>query len=327
VAMAVYNGETYLPETLEGLKAQTYPNMEVIIVDDGSTDRTAALLDRIGDSRFRAIHLPRNQGAANALNTAIGEAAGDWIAIHDADDVSRPDRLSKQAEYVRSHPGFVAVGSLIRCIPGHEVLPEGFLESTEESFNRYLTPRQIVEARFTDCPLCHGSVLFAKQAFLDVGRYRTSYKIAYDYDLWNRLIGYGPIGKVEEALYLYRVYPSSLSNRKWQDTYGEKLISALQSIREVCYAGHAADPRLAIFAPNWLCRNIRDTVIPATPGTARLYIHDQYVANAPNVSTLYDKRVIDGVLISTLLDKGIIRQLTDTFQSAGMVMNRTLFTV
>lgn len=326
VAMAVYNGETYLQEAIAGLKAQTYKQMEVVIVNDGSTDRTPDLLNNIQDPRFRIMHLPKNKGAANALNTAIRMARGQWIAIHDADDVSRPDRLEEQAAYIRSHPGHVAVGSLIRCILGKASLPDSFLQSTEQAFNSHVTPEQIIDGRFSACPLCHGSVVFSKQAFLEVGGYDTSYRIAYDYDLWTRLIDYGPIGKVNKVLYDYRVYPSSLSNKKWKETYDEKLRSALQSMSKVCYA-HLTNPRFAVFAPDWLCRNLYHNVFPATHCKATLYIHDQYVLNVAKVNDLYRTGIIDGVMMSTLIDKGIVRQLLETFQANGMVMNRNLFTV
>ncbi|RKN75904.1 glycosyltransferase family 2 protein [Paenibacillus ginsengarvi] len=326
VAMAVYNGEMFLQEAIASIQAQTYKHLEVIIVNDGSTDATRDILNHIHDPRFRVIHLPKNRGAANALVKAIQLARGQWIAIHDADDISQPDRLKKQAAYIRSHPGYVAVGSLIRCIPGNKKLPDSFLQSTQNAFNDYVTPKQIMDGRFSACPLCHGSVVFSKQAYLDVGGYDSSYKIAYDYDLWTRLIDYGPIGKVNKVLYNYRVYPTSLSNKKWQDTYDEKLRSALLSISKVCYA-KLVNPRLAIFAPDWLCKNLYHKVLPATNCKATLYVHDQYELSISKVNDLYSKGSIDGIMMSTLIDKGTIRQLIEAFQSNGMILNRNLFTV
>ncbi|MDF2713787.1 MAG: glycosyl transferase family 2 [Paenibacillus sp.] len=327
VAMAVHNGEMYLQEAIEGLQAQTYKKMEVVIVNDGSTDRTRNILDQIQDRRFRVFHLPKNRGAANALNVAIRKARGEWIAIHDADDVSHPDRLAEQANYIRRHPGHVAVGSLIQCILGKSPLPRQLLESTELAFNSYASPKQIKDGRFSACPLCHGSVVFSKQAYIQAGGYNRRYKIAYDYDLWTRLIDLGPIGKVNKVLYQYRVHGSSLSNKKWTNTYNEKLRSALISIHKVCYGDAIGRPRLAVFAPQWLCSNLKRMIVSATGCKVSLYIHGNYVLNIPKVNDWMAAQKIDGVLISALVDKATIQQMTESFQANGMKMNLNLFTV
>jgi glycosyltransferase involved in cell wall biosynthesis len=80
LVMGVYNGERFLNETLDSILAQTYSNLEIIIVDDGSTDSTAEILNSIKDERLRIIHLDKNRGVANALNVAISQAKGDWIS-------------------------------------------------------------------------------------------------------------------------------------------------------------------------------------------------------------------------------------------------------
>ncbi|TMV50003.1 glycosyltransferase [Paenibacillus mesophilus] len=327
VAMAVHNGEMYLQEAIDGLQAQTYKKMEVVIVNDGSTDRTRNILDQIQDRRFRVFHLPKNRGAANALNVAIRMARGEWIAIHDADDISHPDRLAKQAKYIHKHPGHVAVGSLIQCILGKSPLPRQLLQSTELAFNSYVTPKQIKEGRFSACPLCHGSVVFSKQAYIKAGGYNPQYKIAYDYDLWTRLIDLGPIGKVNKVLYHYRVHASSLSNKKWTDTYDEKLRSALISIRKICYGDAIDSPRFAVFAPQWLCSNLKRIIVPATGCRVSVYIHGNYVLNIPKVIDWIAAQKLDGVLISVMIDKAAIQQMTESFQAHGMEINRTLFTV
>ena len=80
VVMAVYNGEKFLQKAIDSILAQSYQEIEVIVVNDGSIDTTKKILDQVEDERVRIIHLERNQGAANALNIAIDNAMGQWIA-------------------------------------------------------------------------------------------------------------------------------------------------------------------------------------------------------------------------------------------------------
>src|SRR5438045_3930995 len=104
VLMPVYNGARYLAEAVESILAQTYRDFEFVIVDDGSTDRSPAMLDEYArrDSRVRIVRRG-NTGIVGALNDAIADSKAPLIARMDADDVSLPDRLEKQVGYMREH--------------------------------------------------------------------------------------------------------------------------------------------------------------------------------------------------------------------------------
>ncbi|MEA2735824.1 MAG: hypothetical protein QOE14_2275, partial [Humisphaera sp.] len=114
VLMPVYNAARYLAEAVESILAQTFRDFEFVIVDDGSTDRSPAMLDEYAkrDSRIRIIRRP-NTGIVGALNDAIAESKAALIARMDADDVSLPDRLEKQVAYLRDHAECVALGSRV----------------------------------------------------------------------------------------------------------------------------------------------------------------------------------------------------------------------
>ena len=118
LVMAVYNGEEYVQETIKSILSQTYQHLEIVIVNDGSTDSTSKILDAIIDRRVKIIHLEVNKGVANGLNVGIGQTEAEWIAIHDADDLSLPRRIEEQVDYIQAHPYVVAVGSFIQCIAG-----------------------------------------------------------------------------------------------------------------------------------------------------------------------------------------------------------------
>ncbi|MCP3773545.1 glycosyltransferase [Paenibacillus sp. MZ04-78.2] len=225
VVMAVYNGEKYIEEAIQSILNQTYSQFELVIVNDGSSDRTREILDAIADDRVKMIHAETNQGAAASLNLGIEHASGDWIAIHDADDLSEPTRLEEQASYLLSHPESIGVGSLITGRIGNKVVSNN---AEVEYYNQMLEREQIYKHRLFMCYLCHGSVTFSKKAFYDAGRYNPMYKISYDYDLWLRMFEIAPIEKIPKVLYHYRLREDSLGKQNTKQTITELMtISSL----------------------------------------------------------------------------------------------------
>ncbi len=259
LVMAAYNAEPYIEEAVSGIIQQTYKNWECIVVNDGSTDRTGEILNGIPDTRFKIIHLPNNRGAALALNTGIASARGEWIAIHDADDVSLPHRLETQVEFVKSKPGLVAAGSFIECIPGGT----GTLGSPDSnSFREFAAIRNriqdfndVKEILFHVSFLTHGTMLIKKRALIEAGGYNPSFKIAYDYDLWTRLVRLGPVENVPEVLYRYRVYPGSLS-QKDVITTGREIFRAVSGyiLDSMKQKGLDRKPEAALVGPEKGCR-------------------------------------------------------------------------
>ncbi|MBD5545732.1 MAG: glycosyltransferase [Lachnospiraceae bacterium] len=106
VVIPTYNRSTLIERSINSVLQQTYENLEIIVVDDGSTDDTEAVVNSISDSRIRYIKLPVNSGAANARNVGVDYATGSLIAFQDSDDYWRPQKLEKQMAYWREHPEF-----------------------------------------------------------------------------------------------------------------------------------------------------------------------------------------------------------------------------
>src|SRR4051794_1452857 len=200
MVMAVHNGEQFLKEALDHALAQTYPHLEIVIVNDGSTDSTQLILDQINDSRVRVIHCKKTQGAAHALNLGINEAHGDWIAIQDADDNSYPTRIEEQVNYLQKHPSLVGIGTLINCISGDVEVPDEAYKGMKNYKNSHIKRKQIRKGIYFACPLTHSSVMFSKHVFKEVGGYDSSFKIAYDYDLWLKLLEKGDMELVPKVL-------------------------------------------------------------------------------------------------------------------------------
>jgi glycosyltransferase involved in cell wall biosynthesis len=111
VLMTVFNAEPYLKEAIDSVIKQNFYDWELIAVENGSTDRSPEILRHYKDERVRQFFLPKNIGRTLALNYALEQAQGEYIAVLDADDVSNPDRFTKQVAYLDQHPETSVVGA------------------------------------------------------------------------------------------------------------------------------------------------------------------------------------------------------------------------
>lgn len=257
VVMAVYNGERYLQSAVDSILGQTYKSFELIIVNDGSIDQTKEILDSISDLRVKIIHLNKNKGAANALNIGVESAKGEWIAIHDADDISEPTRLEEQVNYLKSHPDSTGVGSLIKCFS--ENTPD--IEMNEEQYyNILLDDIKVYDNRLCTCYLCHGSVLYSKNLFKEVGGYNPKYKICYDYDLWIRMFDKKVIQKLPAVLYNYRITTNSLGKSSTSQTCYELQTIATNYIYQSLKRNLNREPEFVVIGSEKGCQLFRETI-------------------------------------------------------------------
>jgi glycosyltransferase involved in cell wall biosynthesis len=209
--MPAYNAERYLAEAVESILKQTFRDFELIVVDDGSTDDTRAILQRYAaaDDRVRLISRP-NTGIVGARNDALSAARGELMAVIDADDLAMPDRLERQVAYMRDHPECVCVGSWVVFIdPKGRPISLGHVNPDDDATLQD-------EALSGSCPLCHPSVMMRTDAVRAVGGYREGYVVAHDIDLFLRLGERGPLGNIQEPLQKYRLHAQSVSERQQQ---------------------------------------------------------------------------------------------------------------
>jgi glycosyltransferase involved in cell wall biosynthesis len=207
VVMSIYNAGDALARTVASVLAQEDCDLEFIIVNDGSTDSGGQVLDEFAsaDSRVRVIH-QANTGLTRALIRGCLLARGEFIARQDADDISLPGRLARQVKFLRASPGHVAVSCQAEFIgPQGEFL---FRTTTDEvTLNRHLSE---TSSALTGPPH-HGSAMLRAAVYRDVGGYRDAFYFAQDLDLWARLAERGQFGILDEALYVARLAPASIS--------------------------------------------------------------------------------------------------------------------
>jgi glycosyltransferase involved in cell wall biosynthesis len=193
VLIGTFENEATVGRAIDSILVQTEGNLELIVIDDGSRDGSAeAAREAIGDDpRGRVMRLERNLGIARSLNAGMEAAAAPVIAIQDADDHSKPNRLERVLAVLSAEPGVAVVGSRMREIDGCD---------------RELRPRTSFAAgdvgpvlmRFN--PIPNGSAAFRKNVVLELGGYDPRYRYATEYDLWLRIAERHRLVALDEAL-------------------------------------------------------------------------------------------------------------------------------
>ncbi len=211
VVMSVYNGADKLEGTLKSILSQEGVDLEFIIVNDGSTDKTFSMLQQFAenDERLRIID-QENRGLTHSLIRGCAEAKGGFIARQDAGDVSQPGRLRKQADLLRSEGALSFVSCWTEFIgPGKEML---FLKKGSGIASDPVNILSDVEEwGVIDGPSCHPSVMFRRKAYLKAGGYRGEFYFSQDWDLWYRLGAVGQFMMVREVLYCAEISIGTIS--------------------------------------------------------------------------------------------------------------------
>jgi glycosyltransferase involved in cell wall biosynthesis len=204
VTMPVYNGERFVGQAIESILRQTYRELELIVVDDGSTDATPRILAAYAASDDRiVVHTQENAGYVAALNTAAAIGQGELLARLDADDVAEPSRLRRQVDFLDAHPDVAVVGGSLLVI-----------DATGRPFYLATYPPEASDIRAAlahRTPLAHPTVLMRRRVFDAVGGYRTGFPHAEDYDLWLRISSAHELVNLPDIFARYRVHGANAS--------------------------------------------------------------------------------------------------------------------
>lgn len=204
--------EDWLRASLESIGMQTFPDFEYVIVDDGSQDHSYDVCNEYAkqDSRIRLHRLEQNQGIAAAMNYGVNVANAPWIAIHDGDDLSHPERLAKQYNFLLKHPETVLLGTNMDLCFEYGV-SDTVRESATNFINWYnsIDNVNIQSQMMKGSCVANGTAIFSKQHALTVGLYNQQYRQLLDWEFFLRLMSVGNIKKLPERLYTYRRHSES----------------------------------------------------------------------------------------------------------------------
>lgn len=201
VLMTVYNGMPYLQDSIDSILTQSLQDFRFNIIDDGSTDGTAELLDTITDPRVRVVH-QENRGTAAAANRGLEYCDAEFTARMDADDISLPTRLEKQANFLREHPDVALVGTQIAPLGDVRVGMGLHLPLTHQDIFASLMHGHHA--------LAHSSIMFRTELLKGIGGY-WDYHLIDDWDMMLRMGEAGELANVDEVLHHYRVHRESLN--------------------------------------------------------------------------------------------------------------------
>jgi len=229
VIMPVYNTkEEYLREAIESILKQSYSDFELIIVDDCSDEFIAKIISTYYDERIKYFRLATNQGAAAARNFAISKASGKYLAFMDSDDISLPERFSKQIQFFDKHPEIGCLGTKAKII-GDDCEKMEFPKPTEHSeIENFLI--------FNGCVFCQSSVMLKKE-ILDKNniKYQSQFVPAEDYALWLDLVGKTRFAVLEELLVFYRFYAENISHRQKERQQQKGIEAQLSVLERYCH--------------------------------------------------------------------------------------------
>jgi glycosyltransferase involved in cell wall biosynthesis len=217
VVLSVRNGAADLPRAVGTILSQTFSDFELIAINNGSTDGTAAVLDNLRDPRLRIVH-QEDMGLAAALNRGIALARGEYVARQDHDDWAMPTRLEKQVAFLQAHPDYALVGTRA------EIWIEN--RRTERSHDHPTDNSALQFELLFDNPFVHSSMLLRKSALDDVGGYSTDpmRRPPEDYELWSRIARRYRIANLAERLTVYREVPNSMSRERTR-SYAESIVA------------------------------------------------------------------------------------------------------
>lgn len=199
ILMPVYNTAPYLCEAMDSMLSQTFSDFELIVLNDCSPDNAEEILDAYDDPRIVRYRGEKNVGLSNVLNVGIGMSRGKYIARMDSDDISLPNRLQVQVDYLEAHPEIDLVSAGMQLFG-----------AKEEVWVREQNPEKVRINALFHSPVLHASSVWRKEPFEKNGlRFRQDMVPAEDYDLWTRALLEGlKLVNLPEVLYKYRLHPN-----------------------------------------------------------------------------------------------------------------------
>ncbi len=228
VMMAAYNAEAYIADSIKSILRQTLSDWELIILNDGSRDQTAAIVQGFTDPRIRYFENPQNLGLSATRNRMIDLARGRYLAVLDSDDLADARRLEVQTRFLNKHHRVGIIGAGMRII-------DKYGKSTGQRHVFADPCSRIPTILLFSNYFAHSTVLIRREALPAVA-YRTEMPIAEDYDLWIRISKNWQVCNLRKILASYRVHNSNVStaNNNVRDNAEREIL--LMNLKEIAPA-------------------------------------------------------------------------------------------
>lgn len=234
VLMPVYNAERYVAQAVESILNQTFQDFELIIIDDGSTDRSLEILQRYAaqDQRIHLTH-SENCGIAKTTNKMLSQAAGEFVALMDNDDIAFPHRLAQQVELLKSQPDVVGVSGALQFIDeqGRLLLTESPVPQDDQEVQSLL-----LAGYANNFP--HPCAMLRRAALVKIGGYNEALVVAADLDMMLRIGEVGKLTNLKQPILKYRVHMKSACGQRYELYRQEALAACQQAWQRRDIEGH-----------------------------------------------------------------------------------------
>ena len=238
VYINVYNREDLIGKTIQSVLDQTYSNLQIIVVDDGSSDGTADVVNSFTDPRIEFYPLEKNINVVGALNEGLRHARGDYAAHVDSDDLWDPLKIEKQVRFLEDHPEYGSCFSLVKIIDETGAESEGNEVINSELFHMENMTQAEMLRYFYDHSnhLNHSSMIVRKRILDQTGAYDPTKQYLHDFDLWMRFCLQAPVYIIQEPLVCYRVHSDNYSNPEEgrDNAYQWEFAQVMQSMIDHC---------------------------------------------------------------------------------------------
>lgn len=212
----VFNGEKYIFECIESLLNQTYKNIEIIVVNDGSTDKTALIIQNFNNPKIHLINHEKNKGVVEARNTCLKNASGKYYANIDADDIALPERLETQVRFMEQNPNIGVCGSFVEVF-----------EAGTGVFTYPTTDEEIKIMLLFSSPFANSATIIRSEIIKNNNiNYHTDFKPAEDFKLWTDLSKFTRFANINKILVRYRIHKNQISGNKAYSS-----VSCVQDLR------------------------------------------------------------------------------------------------
>jgi len=239
VLMSVYNGENHLEEAIESILNQTFRNFEFIIIDDGSEDKSLTIINNYYDKRISLLINNKNIGLSASLNNGIKLSKGKYIARMDADDISLPERLEKQYNFMERNPDIGILGG------GYHIINE-----LGERMGTYIYPDNpiAIHWKLLAGPVFpHPTVMMRKKVLVENNlSYNKEYFVTQDYDLWCKMIQFTRGSNFPEVLIHYRHHEESKSKKELEKQEHFKVKISAKLLENIFQIPHVTNEEMII---------------------------------------------------------------------------------